>query len=220
MQDEPQTPEVEADDDAPVAEEPTADAAASNGHAPAPPPVWERLRQSQQEVRADRRETFPILPARFDGNLEVRVMPIDPAARRKAARRLRRANGGRWSSDTDLEMQAWVIAAATETILIRPEGGFDFAALKTGHEEDTEGFAPLHETYEPWVEGGPVRFDERLCQVLGVEGVEGNRPENVRLIFQNPEAMTELYTLVDFWLKETADFGDEEGEDDDEVRPT
>lgn len=193
----------------------------------APPTVFGHLKARQQANRADRRTALAILPGRFDGNLRIRLMPLDPEKRKRKLRALLKANGGRLPAEADLDYQAWVIAAATETMLIRPEPGFDFEAMQGGHEKDGEGFAPVGQTYAPWVDDDPVRWDGRLCDVLGVEKVTvENSGHNLRLVFSNPSAMTELYGLVDAWLKESADFEavEDEDEDDDEdgdgPRPT
>lgn len=214
--DAPSSPDAPEVDPSPTPEE-----VATNGAAhPTPPSVFDRLRVAQEETRADRRVCLPILPGRFDGKLHVRLKPLEASRRQAKLRQLLKIGGGKLSTEGDLDYQAWVIAAATETILIRPDEGFDFEAVTTGHEKDPEGTAPLGETYAPWVGTEPVRWDGRLMEVLGLSGDPENSSKNVRLIFQNPSAMTELYGLVDAWLKESADFETEDEGDDASVRPT
>jgi hypothetical protein len=198
------------------------------GNGAAPPTIFKRLKARQQANREERRTVLAILAGRFDGNLRIRLKPVDPERRKRKLRQIIKINGGRLTAEGDLDYQAWTIAAATETVLIRPEDDFDFSKVKGGHKVDGPGFAPLNETYAPWVEGSPVRWDKRLCDVLGVTAaVEENSGDNLRLVFANPSAMTELYGLVDAWLKESADFEsavedeDEDGDEDGEsVRPT
>jgi hypothetical protein len=182
-------------------EEMADDLAATNGVAP--PPVFERLQKAYEEAGVDRRTTLPIVPGRFGGNLAARYRPVDWE---RIRRKIKRAARGGMTEEDELNYGASVIAEACETILIRLEDG---AAL-----------VPLHRAYSKWRDSDPVRFDERLCEAIGINYNPGlNAAAVCRLVFKNPQALNDHFAELDAWLKEAV-AGDDEDEDGTEERPT
>jgi hypothetical protein len=166
-----------------------------------PVPVLDRLREQYATATEDRRLELTIVPGRFDGNLAALYGPVDW---KRIRRKVKRAAKAGFTEEAELDYAASLIVEACETILVRPEGGGDFV--------------PLHSQVEAWRGGEPVRYDTRLCQALGIEGVT-NPTAICRLVFKNPSALNDHFVGLDQWIKEAAP--DEDGEDDEgSDRPT
>lgn len=182
---------------------PSADLTASEDAAgvKAPPSVLESLRQAYAEADSERRTVLMIVPGRFNSALAARYKPIPWTEQRKRIRAM--AKRGE-SEETELNYGAGIIAEACEEILVRAEDGGELV--------------PLHEAAAEFAEE-PVRYDARLCRLLGIEGGEELRgPAICRLVFRNPQALNAHFAELEAWLREgTVDDGDEDGEG---VRPT
>jgi hypothetical protein len=142
-----------------------------------------------------------IVPGRFNSALAARYKPIPWTEQRKRIRAM--AKRGE-SEETELNYGAGIIAEACEEILVRAEDGGELIPLRDAAKE----FA-----------GEPVRYDGRLCRLLGIEGGEELRaPAICRLVFRNPQALNAHFAELEAWLREgTVDDEDEDGEG---VRPT
>lgn len=166
-----------------------------------PPSVFEDLGRAYERSTADRREVFPILPGRFKGNLAMRAMPVDSAIRKKKVRRIAKSG---ITDETEARYAAEIIADACETILVRMADG--------------EDYVPANEVPDSGLGAEPVRFDQRLGQVVPTLGKILNGSESpaavVRLLFKNIDALDSFYVEIDQWLKEASptEEGEEEGE--------
>ena len=163
------------------------------------PSVLDDLRRAYQESGEERRTILPILPGRFGGNLAARIRPIPWTDQRKKARRIARQGA---TEESELDFAAATIAQATEEILVRN--------LDTGELE------PMADTVDEW-NGVPVRFDDRLARVLGIDNPPRASRSICRLVFKNPAALNDFYVEVNNFLTESSP-GDDE--DEDEERPT
>ena len=181
--------------------EPAEASATPGSPAEKPPSNLDLLRSQYETARADRRETIPIAPGRFNGNLAAKYKPIPWSDTRKSARRA--AKGG-LSEENELNYAAGQLAKACETILFRAVDGGELE--------------PIHLAAERFKDGSPIRYDERLCEILGIEVTPGLSTEQiVRLVFLNEHALDAHYMRFDAWLKEIAP-GDEDDEDESEGR--
>lgn len=172
-----------------------------------PPAIIDTLREQYASATSDRRKILEILPARFGGNLAARYQPIDWELTRKRTLKVARALAGGSQVEAELELEAATIADACESILVRTKDGGPWVEL--------------HETVEKFRAGGPVRFDQRLCEALGIEDTERMRQrEIVRLVFKNEAALNNHYTLLDGWLREAIDVEDEDLDEEGDERPT
>lgn len=171
-----------------------------------PPSVFEDLGRQYVQSTEDRRETFPLLPGRFHGNLAVRVRPVDPAKRKKKVRKLMRRGG--ISDEREVQYAADLIAEATECIMVR-----------LGDDED---YTPAHLVPNSGLGDEPVRFDQRLGKVIPPLGellTGGESPATiVRLLFKNVDALDGFYVELDQWLKEATPEDDDD--EDSAERPT
>lgn len=190
----------------PREEEPDTEDVAPGSPVAPPPTNLAKLRQQYAESGEDRRETIPIAPGRFDGNLAARYHPVEWSDTRK---RIRKAAKRGLSEETELNYAAGQLVKACETILIRLEDGGEFV--------------PLHEAVPRWKDGPPVRYDSRLAEAIGIDVPAGASPASIcRLVFKNPHALNDHYVTFDQWLREATE-GDEDDEDEDgslEDRPT
>jgi hypothetical protein len=195
----PPTPEP----DPPTPPEEEAQAPAPGSPADKPPSVLDRLKEQHAEATEDRRTTIQIAPGRFDGNLAALYHPIPWTDTRKSARKAQR---GGLNEEAELNYGAGQLAKACEQILVRVEDGGELI--------------PLHEAVDEFKDGGPVRYDARLCKALGIEVTPGLSPAAVvRLVFKHAHALNDHYTQFDLWLKESME-GDEEDEEGLTERPT
>lgn len=167
-----------------------------------PSSVFETLGRQYAQSTEDRRETFPLLPGRFHGNLAVRVRPVDPSERKKKVRRLMKRGG--ITDEAEIQYAATLIAEATESILVRMQDGADYVEAHT---------------ISPELGDEPVRFDKRLGIVIPPLGQLLTGSESpatiVRLLFKNVDALDAFYVELDQWLKEATP-----ADDEDEERPT
>lgn len=173
-----------------------------------PPSIFEQLGEQYAEVSADRREVMQILPGRFNGNLAIRVRPVDPKKRKKRVRRIAKRG---INDEIEANYAASIIAEATEAVLVRMADGEDYI------EAQQVPNAGLGED--------PVRFDQRLGKVVPKLGevLTGSETDTgiVRLLFRNIEALESFYLDLDLWLKEAAPSeDDDEDETEGEERPT
>ena len=165
-----------------------------------PSPVIDQLRSAYAEKNAeDRRKTLLIVPGRYGSALGFRAMPIPyDTWRKEADRAIRR---GIDSAEAETQFAAKVIAHSCESILVRdPEIG---------------ELRPAEEVLKEFAGTGPVRFDERLCQMLGIDPPPSSEPAIARLVYSNKQAMqVTLRELLAFFTEETAS-----DEDDPDERP-
>lgn len=170
-----------------------------------PPSVFEDLGRAYARSTEDRRETFPILPGRFNGNLAMRARPIDPQKRKKKVRRIAKTG---ITDEAEARYAAEIIAEACETILVRLNDGTDPI--------------PAHEVPQSGLGEEPVRFEQRLGKVVPSLGEILNGDESpaaiVRLLFKNLDALDGFYVELDQWLKEASPT--EEDEEGEETRPS
>jgi len=178
--------------------------------ADAPPSVFDSLREDYQAAvetdGGERSIDWEVLPARFHGNLGVRITPVDDEQRRKRTREARKR--GTRGREAMLNNQAQLIADATATMLIRPKGGGEWV--------------PMHEDPDTPVElrDAPIRFDANLCTILGID-YPGSSFGVVRLVFRgNPAALEDFAGWTDLWLKEELDTGTDEDDEEGGGRPT
>jgi len=164
-----------------------------------PPSVFEQLGKDYSTAREDRRETFPILPGRFHGNLLMRAKPVDPIKRKKKVRRIAKTG---INDEVEARYAAEIIAEACDCILVRMGDG--------------EDPMPAHLVPDSGLGDEPVRFDQRLGKVVPPLGEILTGSESpaaiVRLLFKgNLDALDAFYVEVDQWLKEASPTeGDEE----------
>lgn len=170
-----------------------------NGHEPsgalaAPSPVIERLRSAYAaQDGAARRKTMMIVPARYHAALAFRAKPIPFEDFRKEAEKA--VKRGVDSIESELNFAAKVICHSCETILLAEEEGGELR--------------PADEVVNEFAGGGPIRFDARLCELLGIEPVPSNEYAIARLVYSNKQAMlVALQGLLAFFTEETA--GDED----------
>jgi hypothetical protein len=161
----------------------------------APPSNLARLRASFEAAREDRREVIQIAPGIYGGNLAARYRPIEWADTRKKIAKLQ-ARGA--SDEQALDFAATQLCKAVEEILVRPT--------------DADPLRPAHEVV-PEFRGSPVRYDERLAQMLGIELTGQEKPREIcRLVFIDANVLDTHFSQFDFWLR-----GLTEGETDDEL---
>lgn len=197
------------DDDPRPPEEATSAEDTAPGSPAAPPPTnLARLRQQYEEAHEDRRETIPIAPGIYDGNLAARYHPIEWSATRK---RLKRAARRGMSEETELNFAAGQLAKACDEILIRVEDGGDYV--------------PLHQTVARWKDGPPVRYDTRLAEAIGIDIPAGASAAAIcRLVFIDPHVLDAHFMQFDAWLRGVI-AADDDSDDEDrmealEDRPT
>lgn len=200
-QQQPQPPAEPAATPPPAPSPPDEEAPSAGSPTNAPPTILTRLRKQYEQAGEDDRETIPIAPGRFDGNLAARYRRLDWTLIRKKARAAHKRGE---SEESELQYAAEIITRACEMIVIRPEDGGDFV--------------PLHEEVARWKDGAPVRFDSRLAEIFGIDSVE---PTVIcRMLFKNPQALNDHFVDLDAWMKENraGDEDDEIDEDDEEGR--
>lgn len=199
-------------DEAPSAPETAAEATEAFDPDKAPQTVFDQLREDyaaavDEDAAEERSEVFIVLPGRFYGNLGMRSQDVSDKLRRKRNREARQRPGtGR---EAVLNAQAQLIADATKTMLIRSE--------------KVDGWCPMNE--DPDLPDGlrsddPIRWDARLCEVLGIH-YPGTEYGVVRLVYRNnPQGLSEFAELVDAWLKEDLILERDEEGDGEQERPT
>lgn len=175
---------------------PAEDTAPGSPDGLAPPRVLDRLREQYESAGEDRQITIPIAAGRFDGNLVARYRTIPWTDTRKRARRAQKSG---LSEESELNFAAGQLAKACETILIRLEDGGDFVPLNTIPGTD---FGEM-----------PIRYDDRLCQALGIDPVPASPTAICRMVFRNPHALNDHYLEFEQFIKEASE-GDEDDEDD------
>lgn len=173
-----------------------------------PASVEERLRAGYKAGQGERRKTIEIAPGRYH-DLAAEFRPVDWDLRRKLIREADKR--GEKGHEADLRINAQLMADACVTMMFRPAPG--------------EKYAPLHTLVERFKGGGPVRFDERFAQLLGIELIGGESEGDIcRLAFAEEDGGSGVfeahYMVLNGWSLQA--FGDEE-EDEDEgggERPT
>jgi hypothetical protein len=181
------------------------DTAPETTNGTAPEPILDRLRAAYATAGEERRETFPVLPGRFNGSLAVECHPVDWKAVRKRVKRLMK-RGQLGSEEGDLEYAAQYLVDACEQFLVRPGDG--------------EDFKPLHEAV-PRFGPSPVRYDARLAEAIGLSLTGNESPAQiVRVLFLNPAALNDHFVAVDQWNKEATPSDEDDDEDEGRERPT
>jgi hypothetical protein len=192
----------------PTLEEEHEELAAGNGHGPTPDSIFEELQAEYARSAVDRTKTIQIAPGRYKGRLAVRLRPTEEIWKdyRKRAERMESRGGG---VQAMLDFAATTIVQCCETILYRPT--------------DEAELLPMHECTAKWSQQQPIKFDERLCEAMGIALAGDEKATQIcRLVFKTDGALDEAFTTADAWLKEqipsdVAEDGEEEG---DAVRPT
>jgi hypothetical protein len=169
------------------------------------PSVLGRLREAYAAGEVDRRTTFLIAPGRYH-DLAAQYRPIDWELRRRLMRKAERT--GAFTDEANANFQATLCADACISIMVRPEPGQDFVELHT-----------LIERYKT---DAPIRFDERLAAVLGMELIGGESEADIcRLVFGEEAAFDVHFAALTQWSTQVAPGDeDEEGEDEGGGRPT
>lgn len=161
----------------------------------APPTNLAKIRASFEAARGDRREVIQIAPGIYGGNLAARYHPIEWAETRKKVAKLQ-ARGA--SDEQALDFAAAQLVKACEEILIRLD--------------DSQPLRPVHEVVPEFKGSGPVRYDARLAELLGLDLTGKERAKEIcRLVFIDGNVLDSHFVQFDFWLR-----GLTEGETDDE----
>jgi hypothetical protein len=180
---------------------------AGNGAGPVPDTVFEDLQADYARSAVDRTKTILIAPGRYKGRLAVRLRPTEEIWKdyRKRAERMESRGGG---VQAMLDFAATTIVQCCETILFRPT--------------DEAELLPMHECTAKWSQSQPVKFDDRLCEAMGIALAGGEKATQIcRLVFKTDMALDEAFTTADAWLKEQIPSDVGEGEEEgDSVRPT
>lgn len=180
----------------------------SNGEigADTPPPVIDRLRRAYAAGEAERNTIIPIAPGRYH-DLAAKYRPLDTDLRRKLQRRAERT--GAYGTQANLAFQSALLADACLSIMIRPEPG---AEWEEAHKvPGADGIA----------HGEPVRFDERLATILGMELIGGEQPAQIaRLVFGDEAAFDVHYTQFSTWSTQLVPDGEDEDDEEGGDRPT
>lgn len=163
------------------------------------PAIIDRLTAAYANANAERRKTFMIVPGRYGSALAFRAKPIPYEQFRKEAERA--AKRGVDSAEAETAFAAKVIVGSCEAIMVADGVGGDLR--------------PAEEVVREFASSGPVLFDSRLCQMLGISPVPDSEYAIARLVYNNKQAMqTTLRELLAFFSEETA------GDDEDVERPT
>jgi hypothetical protein len=160
------------------------------------PSVLDALRKQYAEADGERRTTLMIVPGRFDARLAARYRPVPWDDQR---RKIRQAAKQGDSAEAELNYGAELIAEACEEILIRTADG--------------RPLLPMHTEVAQFKGGEPVRYDQRLCTALGIDGEDLDAKAIVRLVFKNPQALNQHYAELDAFQREAVT-GDEEDDAD------
>jgi hypothetical protein len=180
---------------------------AANGHVP--DSVFEDLQADYARSAVDRTKTILVAPGRYKGRLAVRLRPTEEIWKdyRKRAERMESRGGG---VQAMLDFAATTIVQCCETVLYRPT--------------DESELLPMQECTAKWAGSQPVRFDDRLCEAMGIPLVGGEKATQIcRLVFKTDGALDEAFLVADAWLKEQipSDVKDgEEAEEGEGSRPT
>lgn len=163
----------------------------------APPTNLAKLRSQYETARGDRRETIPIAPGIYGGNLAARYHPIEWSETRKKVAKLQRKGA---SDEQALNFAASCLVKACETIMFRPD-------------DDSE-LVPMAEITPELAAGSPIRFDSRLAEAIGIE-LTGTEKDTAicRLIFTDPNILDSHFTQFDLWLRGLVGGDDDEDED-------
>jgi len=171
-----------------------------------PPAVLNRLREAYKAGEAERRTTIPIAPGRYH-DLAAQYRPIDWELRRRLMRKAERT--GAFTDEANANFQATLCADACISIMVRPEPGAEFVELHT-----------LVDRYKA---DAPIRFDERLAAILGIDLIGGESQADIcRLVFGGEAAFEVHFTQLSQWSAQVApgEEDEEEGEDEGGGRPT
>lgn len=170
----------------------------------APKNVLGRLRAGYAAGQADRRKTIEIAPGRYH-DLAGEFKPIDWDLRRKLIRQADRR--GETGHEADLRVNSQLMADACVSMLFRPAPG--------------QGYVQLHTLLDKYRQGDPIRFDERLAEVLGMELIGGESEGDIcRLVFGEPGIFEAHYMILNGWSLQAFDDDSEEDEDEGGGRPT
>jgi hypothetical protein len=174
--------------------EPSEDVVQGNGHGS----VEDRLRAGYKAGQGERRKTIEIAPGRYH-DLAAEFKPIDWDLRRRLIRQAgKRGEGGH---EADLRINSQLMAEACLSMMFRPAPGQDYA--------------PLHTLVDRFKGGEPVRFDERLAQVLGIELIGGESEGDIcRLVFGDPGVFEAHYMILNGWSLQAFDDDPEDEEDE------
>lgn len=170
--------------------------------------VEDRLRAGYKAGQGQRRKTIEIAPGRYH-DLAAEFKPIDWDLRRKLIREADKR--GEKGHETDLRINAQLMADACISMMFRPAPGQDYA--------------PLHTQIERFKGREPVRFDSRFAQVLGIELIGGESQGDIcRLVFAEDDGGSGVfeahYMVLNVWSLQAGYEDDEEDEDEGGGRPT
>jgi len=171
-----------------------------------PPDVVARLRAGYAAGQGERRKTIEIAPGRYH-DLAAEFKPIDWDLRRKLIRSATRR--GEAGHEADLKINSQLMADACVSMKFRPAPG--------------EDYADLHTLIDEFKDGEPIRFDNRLAKVLGMELIGGESDADiVRLVFGDPGVFEAHYMALNGWSLQALDVegADEEEDDEGGERPT
>jgi len=170
------------------------------------PPVLDRLREAYKAGEAERRTTIPIAPGRYH-DLAARYRPIDWQLRRRLMGKAERT--GAYTDEANANFQATLCADACISIMVRPEPGAEFVEL--------------HSLLDRYKADAPIRFDERLASILGMDLIGGESEADIcRLVFGGEAAFEVHFTQLSQWSAQVApgEEDEEEGDDEGGGRPT
>lgn len=200
-------PEGDRSDPAPPEEEQSAeDTTPGSPVTEAPPTNLARLQKQYEAAREDRRETIPIAPGIYDGNLAALYHPIEWSDTRKKIAKLQRKGA---TDEQALNFAASTLVKACETIMFRPD--------------DDSDFVPMAEAAPELAQGSTIRFDSRLARALGIKLSGGENGAAIcRLVFVEPHILDSHFQQFDFWLRGLTPGDDDEDEEIENVgdRPT
>lgn len=172
----------------------------------APPSVLDRLRRAYAAGEEERDTTIPIAPGRYH-DLAAKYRPLDTDLRRKLQRKAERT--GSFGTEANLNFQAALLADACLSMMIRPEPGDEW--------EEAHKVPALADI----AHGEPVRFDERLAAILGMELIGGETAAQIaRLVFGDEAAFDVHYTQFSTWSTQLVPDGEDEDDEEGVDRPT
>lgn len=171
-----------------------------------PPAVIDRLRRAYAAGESERTTVIPIAPGRYQ-DLAAKYRPLDPNLRRKLQRRAERT--GAFGTEANLTFQSTLLVDACLSIMIRPEPGAEWEEAHRVPGADKIAH------------GEPVRFDERLAQILGMELIGGETPAMIaRLVFGDEPAFDVHYTQFSTWSTQLVPDGEDEDDEEGGADPT
>lgn len=159
-----------------------------------------RLRAAYAAGEGERETIIPIAPGRYN-DLAAKYRPINWDLRRRLQRKAQRT--GDTGPEAEANFQAALVADACKAIVVRPQPGAEYEELHTLVKQFGDA---------------PIRFDERLAAVLGMELIGGESEGDIcRLVFGDRGAFEVHMTQLTTWSTQVVS-DDEEDEGGD--RPT